>query len=121
MGVAVVKDVDGFSIKTISMAVVGSLLGLIILVSGCKSFVSIPAGNRGVVMAFGQVEPGVLPEGLHMIVPYRDTVKIMSVQVLRDDLQMIAASGDMQDVSAVVAVNWSINPEAVNKVFQTVG
>jgi prohibitin 1 len=116
-------SVDGFEIKVSTVAV--WLFAIVAVIFGIstifKAFVSIPAGNRGVVMAFGKVQDAVLSEGLHIIMPFRDSVQIMSVQILRTDLNMTAASGDMQDVNSSVVINWSIDPGSVNKIYQSVG
>ncbi len=107
--------------KTVGL-VLGSLFLFIFLVKAWnRSYVTIPAGNAGVVMHFGKVQNGVLGEGLHFILPWRDSVKTMSVQVLRSDLKMTAGSGDMQDVHSEIVLNWSVKKEFINTLYQTVG
>jgi len=83
-----------------------------------SSFVTVTAGNRGVVLDFGAVEPRILDEGLHIITPFRESVVAMSVQTLKYEVDATAASKDLQDTMTKVAVNYHINPMDVNKIYQ---
>jgi regulator of protease activity HflC (stomatin/prohibitin superfamily) len=85
-----------------------------------KPFVIINAGERGVVMRFGKVQNLVLDEGLHPI-PVVNTVKKLTVRVQKNDVNAEASSKDLQDIKMDIALNWHIEPVAVNKVFQRVG
>jgi prohibitin 1 len=86
-----------------------------------RPFAIVNAGERGVVMRFGQVQDGVLNEGLHLVIPFITAVKNMSVRVQRSDIKAQAASKDLQDVTTEVALNWHIDPAKVNTVYQRVG
>lgn len=86
-----------------------------------RPFVIVNAGERGVVMRLGQVQDGVLNEGLHPVIPFITAVKNMSVRVQRSDIKAQAASKDLQDVTTEVALNWHIEPTKVNTVYQRVG
>lgn len=86
-----------------------------------KPFVIINAGERGVVMRFGKVQNLVLDEGLHPIIPVVNTVKKLTVRVQKNDVNAEASSKDLQDIKMDIALNWHIEPVAVNKVFQRVG
>ncbi|HEY9849174.1 MAG TPA: prohibitin family protein [Leptolyngbyaceae cyanobacterium] len=115
---AKINPVD--SIMPLSLYITGGialLLGAIIF----RPFVIINAGERGVVMSFGKVQDTVLNEGIHPILPVVTSVKKLSVRVQKNDFQTDAASKDLQQVKADIAVNWHINPTEVNKVYQRVG
>jgi prohibitin 1 len=86
-----------------------------------RPFAIVNAGERGVVMRFGQVQGGVLNEGLHLVIPFITAVKNLSVRVQRSDIKAQAASKDLQDVTTEVALNWHIDPVKVNTVYQRVG
>jgi prohibitin 1 len=53
-----------------------------------RPFAIVNAGERGVVMRFGQVQDGVLNEGLHLVIPFITAVKNMSVRVQRSDINL---------------------------------
>ena len=99
---------------------VGGFL-LIVLFGFLKPFAIVDAGERGVVMRFGKVQDTVLDEGLHPIIPVVNTVKKLTVRVQKNDVNAEASSRDLQDIKMDVAINWHIEPTAVNKVFQRVG
>jgi regulator of protease activity HflC (stomatin/prohibitin superfamily) len=86
-----------------------------------KPFVIVDAGERGVVMRFGKVQDAILDEGLHPIIPVVNTVKKLTVRVQKNDVDAEASSKDLQDIKVNVAVNWHVEPTAVNKVFQRLG
>jgi regulator of protease activity HflC (stomatin/prohibitin superfamily) len=94
------------------------LLGLVVAAS---FFVIIHAGERGVLMRFGQVQEQVLNEGIHLIIPLVDTVQKLSVRVQKQEISTEASSRDLQDVFTDVALNWHVIPEQANVLFQQVG
>ena len=86
-----------------------------------KPFVIINAGERGVVMQFGEVQEKVLGEGIHAIAPIVNSVQKLSVRVQKHQIPAQAASRDLQDVFTDVALNWHILPQEANAVFQQIG
>jgi regulator of protease activity HflC (stomatin/prohibitin superfamily) len=94
-------------------------LALILILS--SFFVVINAGQRGVLMKFGEVQEKVLSEGVHLIIPLVNTVEKLSVRVQKKEESAEASSKDLQDVYTDVALNWHIIPEKSNLVFQHIG
>lgn len=86
-----------------------------------RFFVVVPAGERGVLMRFGAVQERILEEGMHPLVPIVHSVKRLSVRVQSFSTDTEAASRDLQDVAAQVALNWHPDPEAVNLIYQRIG
>ncbi|HEY9767015.1 MAG TPA: prohibitin family protein [Coleofasciculaceae cyanobacterium] len=93
-------------------------LALIILFS--RFFVIVNAGERGVLMQFGEVQQ-VLSEGIHVILPVVNSVEKLSVRVQKQEQLAEASSKDLQDVFTDIALNWHIIPEKTNLVFQQIG
>ncbi|WP_426664167.1 prohibitin family protein [Rhodanobacter aciditrophus] len=101
---------------------IGLLIGALVLLAALwSSIVTIGPGNRGVLMTFGAVHPGVLNPGLHFKLPFVQTVKQMNVQIQKSQTNETAASRDLQNVSTEVAVNWAINPLDAEWVYQHLG
>lgn len=94
-----------------------ALLFLIIL----KPWVEIGAGERGVVLNFGAVQPIVLGEGLHFRIPLQQQIIIMDVKVQKASTDATASSSNLQEVSSTVAINYHIIPDKANVVYQTIG
>ncbi|MBO3459120.1 prohibitin family protein [Aetokthonos hydrillicola Thurmond2011] len=97
--------------------------GIILLIVAIifRPFAIVNAGQRGVVMRFGKVQNRILDEGIHFILPVVTTVKSLNVRVQQNTFQADAASKDLQKVTTEIAVNWHIDPNRANKVFQQVG
>ncbi|KAA0087883.1 prohibitin family protein [Trinickia soli] len=91
----------------------------LVIISGC--FVTVGPGQRGVLMTWGAVEPGVLDPGLHLKIPVVQTVARMDVQVQNSQDAETAASLDLQDVTTTVATNWHILPADAEWVYQHIG
>lgn len=84
-------------------------------------FVIVNAGQRGVLMLFGQVQNNILNEGIHLIIPLANTVEKISVRIQKQQISAEASSKDLQDVFTEVALNWHFLPEKVNLIFQQIG
>ena len=102
------------------LIVIGVVVIVVLIVLG-GAFVQIGPGERGVLMTFGAVQPGVLDPGLHLKVPFMQTVARMNVQVQNSQSTETAASRDLQDVSSTVATNWHILPGDAEWVYQQIG
>ena len=94
-----------------------SLLFFMIL----KPWVQIGAGERGIVLYFGAVQPLVLGEGLHFRVPIMMQVVRMDVKVQKATTDATASSSNLQEVSSTVAINYHIMPDKANIVYQSIG
>lgn len=104
-----------------SLVFIAGGIGLFLVSTVFKPFTVVGAGERGVVMYFGKVQDQVFDEGIHPILPIVTTVRKISVRVQKTDVDAAAASSDLQDVSTSVAINWHIDPNRVNQVFQRIG
>ncbi len=86
-----------------------------------KPWVTVGPGQRGVVMNFGAVQPGVLDEGLHLRIPIMQEVVMLDVKVQKAVTDTVAASADLQDVTSTVALNYHLVPDKANVVYQAIG
>lgn len=98
----------------------GAIILVILVVLG-GLFVQIGPGQRGVLMTFGAVQEGVLDPGLHMKLPFMQSVAKMDVQVQNSQAAETSASLDLQNVSTTVATNWHILPADAEWVYQHIG
>jgi prohibitin 2 len=86
-----------------------------------ESVVIVQAGHRGVVVYLGSVENKVLGEGLHFIIPFAEQVIQLEVRTLKFQADASAASNDLQEVATVIALNYHIDPNDANVVYQQLG
>ncbi|MDZ8140854.1 MAG: prohibitin family protein [Nostoc sp. DedQUE04] len=109
-------------IKITSFNSAGKLTALLCLITLLLTpCVIINAGERGVLMKFGEVQNQILGEGLHLIIPVVNTVKKLSIRVQKQEIFAEASSKDLQNVFADVALNWHIIPQETNVIFQEIG
>ncbi|BDI33075.1 hypothetical protein CCAX7_51260 [Capsulimonas corticalis] len=98
------------------------VLGVLLLIGGvlASSYISVPAGYRGVLLQFGAVN-GVLDEGAHFVLPFAQTVDLMEVRTQKTEAEAAASSKDLQVVKTDVAINFHVNPVTLGKLYRDVG
>src|SRR5918992_4857096 len=95
------------SVRIVIPAIIGFIL-LVVVVSASVKIVD--AGHRGVLLNFGAVfEAASLNEGIHFVVPFRDSVIQVEVRTQRITEDAASASNDLQDVSTQVALNYHVD------------
>ncbi len=98
------------------------IVGFLILFSLAGSaFVTVPAGNKGVVLSWGAVTGTTLSEGLHFVMPVATRVVNVSVRTRAYEALASAASQDLQEVNTKITLNYRLLPEQVAKIYQTLG
>ncbi|WP_257985731.1 prohibitin family protein [Bacillus sp. M6-12] len=107
--------------KNTKKAVALSIVGVIALMTAVNSFAIIPAGHRGVLMTMGAVEDKVMKEGFNIKAPFFQSVEEMEVRVQKMEAETTASTKDLQNVVTHIVVNFELNPNAVNIVYQEVG
>lgn len=103
--------------KWIMTGVVGLLA--IILIAAFAPFTTVDSGEKGVVRSWGRVT-GTLDPGFHIINPFSTDVIKMDVRVQKDEVTANAASKDLQTVTAVVAINYRLDPSQVSRIYTEV-
>ncbi|HDT15711.1 MAG TPA: prohibitin family protein [Firmicutes bacterium] len=106
--------------KDIMKSLPAVIIALVILVV-MASIVIVQPGERGVVVNLGAVSDEILDEGLHFRVPIVTVVKKLTVRIQKDILTARAATKDLQYIESGVIVNWKIDPEKTNRIYQTIG
>src|SRR5215207_3574636 len=103
--------------------VIPVIIGIIIIsIIAVSSVRLVDAGNRGVLVQFGNVDTDAsLDEGIHFVVPFRDNVIQMEVRTQKIVESATSASKDLQDVSTQVALNYHVNPDRAQVVYQQLG
>src|ERR687884_506262 len=94
---------------------------IVIVIVMSESVVIVEAGHRGVVLYVGAVENRVLGEGLHFIIPFVEQVIQLEVRTLKFQADASAASNDLQEVATVIALNYHIDPNKANIIYQQLG
>ena len=97
------------------------LILIFLLATVFNPIVLVGPGERGIVTNFGQVQPVVWDEGLHFKIPIMQTIFVMDVKTQKVETDATAASKDLQNVHAKIAVNYKPIAGSINVLFQEVG
>ncbi len=99
----------------------GSIIAAIILLLILNPFVTVGTGEKGIVLNFGAFNGQVMDAGLHLRMPVMQKIVKIDVQTQKDEVDASAASKDLQNVTAKLALNYHLQPENVGKLFQNIG
>jgi regulator of protease activity HflC (stomatin/prohibitin superfamily) len=100
----------------------GSIGVVLVLVGLASPFVEVPAGSVGVVTNFGQVQPGTLQPGLHVVMPIVQQVVNVDTRVQPHQFQEIdAASAEYQTVKLTGTMNYHVDGQYASDLYQRVG
>ncbi len=114
-------DVEKQRAERIKKAIRNMGGGIILLILLFSSVGTIGAGERGILLQFGAVKDKIFDEGLYFKIPFAQSVVKIDVKMKKDEVPASASSKDLQVVTSSVALNYHLDPEAVNKIWQEVG
>lgn len=96
------------------------VLALFVLILLFGSFGTVSSGNVGVLTKFGKAVATENP-GLFFKAPFIEHVTQMDTQTQKEQVDATAASKDLQQVTATVAINFHVNPVDAITIFQNIG
>lgn len=102
--------------KAILIGVAAFVMFLLIV----ATYFGVDAGERGVVLRFGEVNRVVEP-GPHFKIPLAEQVVHMSVRVQKTTTKTEAASRDLQVVQTTMVLNYSIEPSKAGQMYSNIG
>ncbi|MCM1003749.1 MAG: prohibitin family protein [Candidatus Gastranaerophilales bacterium] len=102
----------------IPILVLGLLVCFIVM---CNPFVMVGPGERGIKIKLGQVQPESYGEGLHLVFPFIQKFKTMDVKTQKNTLTTAVYTKDIQQARITYVINYNVQPDRVNKLFQEVG
>jgi regulator of protease activity HflC (stomatin/prohibitin superfamily) len=104
---------------------IGVGLAFAAIIIGFLLFMSVnvvPAGHVGVVVTFGRVESSVLPPGIYLRLPVAQTIVDVETRVRPHHFQEIdAASREYQTVKLTGTLNYRIDDQRADEIYQGVG
>lgn len=115
------KEKEGMKIVNVKKIIFRSISFIVLLIVLFGTFGIIGAGERGVLLQFGAVQDKVFSEGLYFKIPIIQKVKKMDVKTVKHEVEVIAYSKDIQTVDSKVALNYHLDPNNVNKLWQEIG
>lgn len=91
----------------------------LILVLNC--FTIVEAGHTGVVVTLGQVNEGVLQEGIHFKIPFVQQVVKIDNRIVKLEVQTEAFSKDLQTVATTLAINYRVDTTKSYSIYKNIG
>lgn len=86
-----------------------------------RPFKIIGAGERGITLRLGAVQSDVLGEGIHWRTPIIESIVAIDVQTQKEEVDAPSFSKDLQNVDTKIALNFHLDPQHVNKLWQEIG
>lgn len=96
-------------------------IAVVVIILLFSSAGTVGAGERGILLQFGAVQDRVLSEGLYFKIPLVQKVVIIDVKIKKEEVMISASSKDLQIVTSKIALNYHLDPNRVNKIWQEVG
>ncbi|WP_438432278.1 prohibitin family protein [Gorillibacterium sp. sgz500922] len=96
-------------------------LALVALVVLFNSFTVVDYGHVGIRKTLGKMSSETLGEGLHLKVPFIQTIIPVNVQVTKSESEAAAASRDLQITHTRIAVNYRVDAAGAYKLYNNVG
>lgn len=94
------------------------LLSICLITSACTV---VGPGERGIRVSLGHVSSEELEPGPHFWLPFIFGTTTLNIQIQKSDIHTSAATKDMQDITAELAVNWSLNPKNIVSTYRDIG
>ena len=102
----------------IIIIVIAIFFALIVILS---CFETVPTGFVGVKTRFGKAQDGIIQEGLHITLPFIESIERIDCRTKKVETFAEASTKDLQTVSASIAVNYNVNKDSANKLYREVG
>lgn len=99
---------------------IGVVIFLFAFAFALGSFGTVKAGQEGVRLRFSKVV-GTVDPGLYFKVPFIETVKKINVQTQKEQVKAQAASSDLQNVTATIAVNYNVQADKAGELYERIG
>lgn len=94
------------------------VIALIVLFASIQT---VPTGNVGIKTRFGAVQDTVITEGINFKVPFIEKIVLINCKTQKLETYAESSTKDMQTVNVTIAVNYNVNKNTANKLYQEVG
>ena len=98
-----------------------SVVALIAVMVIFSSFYTIKSTERGVLSTFGKISPSVIEDGLHVKIPFIQTIKKVNIQQKKFDGTENSYTRDVQTSEVKYTINYDLVRSNVNNLIRNVG
>ena len=107
--------------KKIGRYILWGVLAFLAILIFFSSFYTIRSTERGVLSTFGKMSDDVIQDGLHMKIPFIQTIKRVNVQQKKFDGKEDSYTRDVQTSEVEYTINYDLVRENVSKLMKNVG
>jgi len=103
--------------KTIALVVALIVVVIVLL----NSITIVDAGHTGVINTLGNVSENVLQEGIHLKIPFIQSIIKMDNRIVKLEVETEAFSKDLQTVETKLAINYRVSKDKSYAIYKNVG
>ena len=115
----IINEKKTFDIPKKVIAIVVTVLVVIIVL--LNSITIVDAGHTGVINTLGNVSENVLQEGIHLKIPFIQTIVKMDNRIVKLEVETEAFSKDLQTVTTKLAINYRVSKDKSYAIYKNVG
>ncbi len=115
----IINEKKTFEIPKKTIAIVIAVLAVVIILF--NSITIVDAGHTGVINTLGHVSENVLQEGIHLKVPFIQTIIKMDNRIVKLEVETEAFSKDLQTVETKLAINYRVSKDKSYAIYKNVG
>ncbi len=97
------------------------LIIILVIVLAASCFTIVQPGHTGVVVTLGRVDEGVLQEGLHLKLPFVQSVVMIDNRITKLEVDTEAFSRDLQTVETTLAINYRVDTSKSYSIYKNIG
>ena len=115
----IINEKKSMNIPKKAIAIVIAALAVIIVLF--NSITIVDAGHTGVINTLGNVSENVLQEGIHLKIPFIQTIIKMDNRIVKLEVETEAFSKDLQTVETRLAINYRVSKDKSYAISKNVG
>lgn len=100
------------------LGIIAAILGVIGTFIYFMCMVQVEPGQVGVKLSWGVVDENIKGEGYYFVMPFRDQLITLQTSNIRTDIAATAASKDLQEVNASIAVVWHMENDNILSIYR---
>ncbi len=97
------------------------ILAVLVIILAASSFYTIKSTERGILSTFGRISENTIEDGLHMKIPFIQSVKKINIQQKKFDGHENTYTRDVQTSEVDYTINYDLVRKNVNKLYRNVG
>lgn len=97
------------------------VVAIVVLIVAFSSFYTIKSTERGILSTFGRISENTVEDGLHVKIPFIQTVKKINIQQKKFDGKENSYTKDVQTSEVEYTINYDLVRANVNKLYRNVG